>query len=295
MRQRRYISVAAWIMRTDFKIGFVGSLVVVVVASWYFARNEGLTSAIPISANDEILPLSARIDDDATQFSHRRSEEPRGVFPAQIVATPTDETVDDSFATIDTTAEADVEAPSLDNVFTAALSSTTESELGEDPRTESTTSIAPTDASVSTIAVPSRPVTPVPQWGEQFETHTIKAGDTITELARLYYGDVRYVGVLLRANPLVIDPANIPIGTIITIPDVDDAAPPPTVDSRPFTESPLSSAHTHVVRKGDTLYTIARLQLKAAARWKEIYELNKAVIGDDPNQLPLGASLVLPR
>ena len=105
------------------------------------------------------------------------------------------------------------------------------------------------------------------------------------------------MGVLLRANPLVTDAANIPIGTPITIPDVDEiAAPPPTSsDSRPFTETPSSSAHTHVVRKGDTLYTIARRRLNAPARWKEIYQLNKAVIGEDPNQLPLGAVLALPQ
>ena len=93
------------------------------------------------------------------------------------------------------------------------------------------------------------------------------------------------------------DPANIPVGTPITIPDVDDIAAPPSTpaDTIRLPRPPGSSAHTHVIRKGDTLYTIARQRLKAVARWKELYELNKAVIGEDPNKLPLDAVLSLPR
>lgn len=275
-------------MRTDFKIGFVGSLVVVVVASWYFARNEGLPSAIPITANDEILPLSARLADDAAQLAHHRPEELGRAVPAQTVAPPIDESLEDPLAT--SVIEGYVDKPSLGDVFTAALGSEPDSGLGEGLQPASNSYDASEQASADSIpattyAGSTQPMLPLPSLGEQFETHTIQAGDTIAQLARIYYGDVRFVGVLLRANPLVTDPTNIPIGTAITIPEVDEIAAPP----------PMSSAHTYVVRKGDTLYTIARRRLNAAARWKEIYELNKAVIGEDPNQLPLGAALALPR
>lgn len=274
---------SGWMMRTDFKIGFVGSLVVVVVASWYFARNEGLPSAIPITANDEILPLSARMADDAAQLAHQRREESGRAFHAETVAPPIDESIEDTLTTA--AVEGYVDKPSLGDLFTAALGSEPDSGLDE--------GLQP----ASTNAGSTESILPLPLLGERFETHTIQAGDTIAQLARIYYGDVRYVGVLLRANPLVTDPANIPIGMAITIPEVGEVAalPPTSADTRPFTESPLTSTHTHVVRKGDTLYTIARRRLNAAARWKEIYELNKAVIGEDPNQLPLGAALALPR
>jgi len=39
---------------------------------------------------------------------------------------------------------------------------------------------------------------------------------------------------------------------------------------------------------------IARDQLGAASRWPEIYELNKDVIGSNPNLIQIGMVLTLP-
>ena len=46
---------------------------------------------------------------------------------------------------------------------------------------------------------------------------------------------------------------------------------------------------THTVVSGDTLSGIAKKYGKGS--WKEVYEANKAVIGDDPNKIRVGMEL----
>lgn len=50
----------------------------------------------------------------------------------------------------------------------------------------------------------------------------------------------------------------------------------------------------YVVEEGDTLFDIARYELGKAARWVEIYELNRDQIGEDFDNLKPGTQLVLP-
>ncbi len=50
----------------------------------------------------------------------------------------------------------------------------------------------------------------------------------------------------------------------------------------------------YVVVSGDSLSKIAKEQLGDAKRWPEIYEANKAVIGDNPNLIKPGQKLRLP-
>lgn len=61
--------------------------------------------------------------------------------------------------------------------------------------------------------------------------------------------------------------------------------------ARPDTKRPPK---VYTVRLGDTLYGIAKLELGNGARWREIYDLNKTVIGPDPNLILPGQRLVMP-
>ncbi len=49
------------------------------------------------------------------------------------------------------------------------------------------------------------------------------------------------------------------------------------------------SPKTHTVVSGDTLSGIAKQYGKSS--WKEVYEANKAIIGDDPNKIRVGMEL----
>ncbi|GGS84178.1 MULTISPECIES: LysM peptidoglycan-binding domain-containing protein [Streptomyces] len=94
------------------------------------------------------------------------------------------------------------------------------------------------------------------------------------------------------------------------------AAPqrPAAAGRPPHTPTPSSAAHkavpaapapepgpaagaakrTYTVRKGDTLMLIARRELGNEARWRELYAVNRAVIGSDPHLVHPGQVLTLP-
>ncbi|MNW42177.1 LysM domain/BON superfamily protein [compost metagenome] len=55
-----------------------------------------------------------------------------------------------------------------------------------------------------------------------------------------------------------------------------------------------SKSKTYTVKSGDTLSKIAKLELGSSTKWKDIYNLNKAAIGSDPNLIRAGQRLVLP-
>ena len=60
--------------------------------------------------------------------------------------------------------------------------------------------------------------------------------------------------------------------------------------ARPAPEKP----RTYTVKKGDTLWAIAKRFLGSGSRWKEIYNANKSVIGKDPNLIYPGQVLRIP-
>jgi len=60
------------------------------------------------------------------------------------------------------------------------------------------------------------------------------------------------------------------------------------------TRAPLGGGRSYTVQEGDTLYDIARNELGKAARWSEIYELNRDTLGSDYNYLTPGLRLTLP-
>lgn len=55
-----------------------------------------------------------------------------------------------------------------------------------------------------------------------------------------------------------------------------------------------SSATSYVVKEGDCLWDIAGDMLGDSTKWDDIYEINKDVIGEDPNYIMPGMELQLP-
>ena len=62
----------------------------------------------------------------------------------------------------------------------------------------------------------------------------------------------------------------------------------------PAPAPPPQAARTYTVADGDSLWKIAKKELGAGTRWTELYDKNRAVIGDNPDRLKPGQVLTLP-
>ena len=79
-------------------------------------------------------------------------------------------------------------------------------------------------------------------------------------------------------------------------PAAEAAMPAETYPAYPSTgghTGPASGARYHTVQKKETLYALARQYYNDQSRWKDIYEANKAELGD-PNKIRVGQRLVIP-
>jgi len=135
-----------------------------------------------------------------------------------------------------------------------------------------------------------------PLAGVRNETHTIQDGDTFSSLSKQYYGNERHIQDLINANPQIPNPDVLKIGVVLQIPPLGNTAPGKgfAPSRRRTSETVLSAGRTYVVQSGDSFYKIARDELDDPMRWLELFELNRATVGDDPNSLSVGAVLVLP-
>lgn len=62
----------------------------------------------------------------------------------------------------------------------------------------------------------------------------------------------------------------------------------------PVPPTPSNPVDTYVVRPGDTLSEIAAKYLGGASNWRRLYDLNRQVIGTDPNLIHPGMVLKMP-
>lgn len=67
-----------------------------------------------------------------------------------------------------------------------------------------------------------------------------------------------------------------------------------TVSSKKSTSSSKSSSKTYTVKKGDSLWNIAKKYYGNGAKYTTIYNANKKVIGSNPNVIKAGMVLTIP-
>lgn len=65
------------------------------------------------------------------------------------------------------------------------------------------------------------------------------------------------------------------------------------VERRDEVLTPTSTERTHVVRKGDTLYRLARQYYSDQSKWRKIWEANRATVSN-PDRIYVGTKLVIP-
>ena len=59
-------------------------------------------------------------------------------------------------------------------------------------------------------------------------------------------------------------------------------------------QSTSTKNNTYTVEKNDYLWNITQAAVGDGSRWKELYDLNKSIIGSNPNQIKAGQVLTLP-
>lgn len=104
--------------------------------------------------------------------------------------------------------------------------------------------------------------------------HTVNKGDTLSLIAREYYGVMRLFDPVFDANkPMLTHPDLIYPGQVLRIPPV---APP-----------------IHTVAKGETLGTIAKHWYGDAKRFTHIFEANRGSLAN-PDSVAVGQQLTIP-
>jgi len=125
-------------------------------------------------------------------------------------------------------------------------------------------------------------------------TYTVKAGDTLGEIARRELGSAKRWEEIQSLNGSL-DPKRLRAGMTIKLPGAQVAAgnaPSTTGETARVNPQPRTGGRTYTVKSGDTLGEIAKRELGSAQRWTEIQALNP---GLNPNRMVVGAELVLPQ
>ena len=134
--------------------------------------------------------------------------------------------------------------------------------------------------------------------------YTIESGDTFSKIARKVYGGERMWVAIRDANPEV-DPRRLSVGQVIRLPRAggvlkkQEAAG--TVGgggrerSGQDSTARLGQGWTYVVKRGDALSSIARRFYHDGSVWRIIYDANRSAIGSNPDRLPRGVRLVIPK
>jgi hypothetical protein len=127
---------------------------------------------------------------------------------------------------------------------------------------------------------------------------TVGGGDTLSSIAADHLGDPERWREIYRLNRSTIgaNPDRIVPGMSLTMPG---AAAASSESSTPLLDAaglstPEATPGTVTVGPGDTLSSLALDHLGDPDRWREIYDLNRAAVGRNPDRIEVGLALRLP-
>ncbi len=140
-------------------------------------------------------------------------------------------------------------------------------------------------------------------------SYTILPGDSYWTISEKLYGTGGYFRALAEHNREKFPRENqLLVGETIAAPSAEQlTANYPSLCPKPGhreiaaerarilnTSTRVAGGRTYSVQEGDNLFDIAKFELGKAARWVEIYELNREVLGKQLDYLTPGMQLVLP-
>lgn len=137
---------------------------------------------------------------------------------------------------------------------------------------------------------------PTPTTGTGPRYHVVTESDTLSSIARQYYGKTLEWRTIHEANrALIPNPDRLIVGTKLQIPVKDTGvASPGTTATTTTAQAATAPSAGYTVQEGDTLGEIAREMLGSSARWEELLEANQDQI-DSPRNLKVGMVLRIPR
>ena len=161
------------------------------------------------------------------------------------------------------------------------------------------TPIASAPTSSGSVA-PASAVAPVASGRDQ--PYVVAPGDNLFEISRKVYGDGAYYRALFAYNSDRYPHAeDIRRGNVLDVPSADylkqrypELIGGATDGTATLGRTTAAAGSSYTVREGDTLFDIARKQLGQASRWTELYELNRAALGENLENLRPGVTLRLP-
>lgn len=119
-----------------------------------------------------------------------------------------------------------------------------------------------------------------------FAKHTVAPGESLAKISRKYYGKETVWKKLAEFNAIE-DPLKLRTGAVLVIP-LSGNAPQTSVSQD--VRGPARKAGEYSVKRGDSLYSIAKNLLGDPQRWTELAALNGI---DDPKKLKPGMMLKL--
>ncbi len=126
----------------------------------------------------------------------------------------------------------------------------------------------------------------VPQAGDQqlASNYHVQSGDNLWDIARKQLGDGTRWQEIYKLNTDVIgaNPSLIHTGIDLKLPGADG------------TQITDASTGSYTVQPGDNLWDISKEKLGDGSRWGEIFDANKAIIGDNPRMIFGGQQLQMP-
>jgi len=144
--------------------------------------------------------------------------------------------------------------------------------------------LGPTPGEAGPAAVAPPPL-PEPKT-EKTKTYVVKKGDTLSDIAEKFYGKQKKWRLIAKANPKV-DPNNLRVGEKLTIPAA-------TAKTQPAAPTP-SDKRIYQVKKGDTLYSIAKQVYGKGEKFRLILSANADLLKGDPKNLRPGMKLKIPK
>lgn len=117
---------------------------------------------------------------------------------------------------------------------------------------------------------------------DKLSNYTVQRGDNLWDIARKQLGDGSRWSEIYKMNSDVIgsNPDLIHTGLDLKLPGSD--------------ATPIAEAGHYTVTPGDNLWDIAKDKLGDGSRWGEIYDANKAIIGENPRMIFSGQDLEIP-